>query len=150
HAPQLARGELAEAALHLGSGHVLVAGDREGAAGDARRAPGAADLTADAVRRPAEQLIDVGEDLLGPAPAAGEDLPDELGGVGVRHAPAADGVVDDLLQALPRQDDRVERVEQAPEVLAQAGLRRLLGRRGGAGAGRLGRSRTRAPLRLLR
>src|SRR5207249_846306 len=82
---------------------LVVAGDREGAA-EAGHAAGAVDLAQDAVgagrrapavggaaARPAEQLLDVGQDVLGLAPADRDQRLDELLGVGARHAPAADG-----------------------------------------------------------
>ena len=60
-----------------------------------------------------DQAVD---QLVGLAAAAPDELGEQLGGVVTRHPPARDGVVEHLLDALAREHQRLERVEQADRL----------------------------------
>src|SRR4051794_9473996 len=132
--PQVGRREVVQLLGHLGGGEVVVAHDRERraeAGGPAR----AVDLADHTLGRRGDRSLDVAQQLVGLAAAAADQLGEEVAGVVAGHPPAADRVVEHLLEALARYDDSVERGEHAADRLTHAvgrGLTRTLARRGGA------------------
>ena len=100
------RGEAVEALLHLRGGQIVVAGDRQPALGSPAR-PRASSP------RPPSMRSTSDEEVVRRAGAAREQALSHLLRVRARHAPAADRVVQHLLDVLARQQHGVQRREHA-------------------------------------
>ena len=85
-------------------------------------------------RSAGEAALEVGEQLVELAAAAGLQALGQLLGVGRQHAPPADGIVERVLQALGAEDEmfRKERPDRA-EVVEERDVARGLGTRAGGG-----------------
>src|SRR5690606_3031238 len=110
-------------ALGVGQGGVgCLAGAAGGLRGDAG---GALARGLDAAAGLVEQAFELLEEIVRVGAAPGDQAADELVGVGARHAPALDGVVDHLLEAIAgERHAALERLAKGLHALVSAGRRR--------------------------